>query len=153
MPWKVEGYKCSLSIRIVGPMQKKIGKLWLIICLNFFEKISLDPSQVSTSYFLHFEGFETWWVCEIRLNKNSLYSIGEDAMIKDFKLEILKCFNSLIIEHWIFHIFIFFYQIGQILKALGEWLQMFFELQKQRINVWDSTAFEFWSVHSLTYLS
>jgi len=34
------------------------------------------------------------------LYKISLYARGKDATVKDFKLEILICFNSPITEHW-----------------------------------------------------
>jgi len=76
-------------------------------------------------------------------------------MIKGFKLEILICFSSPIIEHWMplhqtphiftipllnWEIFIFAIPLSNwanflALKALGE-LQMFFELQNKRNNVW-----------------
>jgi hypothetical protein len=53
-----------------------------------------------------------------------MYFRNKDAMIQGFKLEILICFNSPIIKHQT--------SIFVALETLGEKLQMFFELQKQR---------------------
>jgi hypothetical protein len=78
----------------------------MIVCFNFFWKNSswtLSPSNpISFSFLVRsFEWFKTWWVCQSGLYKTSFYSRSQDVMIKDFKLEILICFNSLITEHWI----------------------------------------------------
>jgi len=64
-----------------------------------FEKIALD---LSLGFLPHF-----WFVlndlkpdvCTQGLYKTSLYFKGEDARLQDFKLEILTCCNSLIIDH------------------------------------------------------
>jgi len=74
--------------------------------LQFFWKNSswtLPPSNPISFSFLvcSFEWFKTWWVCQWGLYKTSFYSRSQDVMIKDFKLEILICSNSLITEHWI----------------------------------------------------
>jgi hypothetical protein len=69
---------------------------------SLFEKIALHLSLVLASYLPHF-----WFVlndlkpdvCNRGLYKTSLYFKGEDARIQDFKLEILTCCNSLIIDH------------------------------------------------------
>jgi hypothetical protein len=56
-----------------------------------------------------------------------MYFRDKDATIQGFKLEILICFNSPIIKHSTSNFV--------ALETLGEGLQMFFELQKQRNNV------------------
>jgi hypothetical protein len=84
-------------------------------------------------------------VCQLGLYKTSLYTRNKDATTKDFKLEILICFNSPITVHWIplhqtshnFHIPLLNWETFMALEVLGGKLQMFFE---------------FWSVHSPTYL-
>jgi len=42
-----------------------------------------------SSFLIHFERLKTWWVHQLGLYKNSLYSKCKDAMIKYLKLEML----------------------------------------------------------------
>ncbi len=70
------------------------------------EKIGLEPYIALIPYLSHFsvhffEWFKTWWVCQLGLYKTSFHSRSQDVMIKDFKLEILIRFNSLLIKRWI----------------------------------------------------
>jgi hypothetical protein len=84
-------------------------------------------------------------VRQLGLYKTSLYFKGKDAMIKDFKLENLICFNSSIIKklnpltpntpYFPPHSSIELSNFFMTLEALGERLQMFFELHKQNNNV------------------
>jgi hypothetical protein len=88
-------------------------------------------------------------VRQIKFNKTSLNSRGKDAMIKDFKLEILICFNPPVVEHWTlytkhstsFVIPFLIWAIFTMLEVLGGRLQMFFELWKQRNDVWRFNLF------------
>jgi hypothetical protein len=79
-------------------------KGWVIVC---FKNKILDSSRpltssnsITSSFLVHFEWFKTWWVHQLKLYKTSFYFKGKDAMIQDFKLTILICINSSIIEHW-----------------------------------------------------
>jgi len=116
--------------------------------LKFFWKNSSKPlsssSPLSSSNLVGFEWLKIWWMRQLRLYKTSLYFRGKDAMIKDFKLKILICSISPIIEHWTplhrtRHIFppitLLNWEIFAALEALGEGIQMFFQIQKQRNNV------------------
>jgi len=90
-------------------------------------------------------------VHQLELYKNSLYSRGKDAMIKDFKLKILICFNSPIIKIWILlhqtpHMFLFLlsnWAIFVILEVIGGGLRILFEFHKQDTMCESSTSFEF----------
>jgi len=69
---------------------------------NIWKK-ALDPSLVPAPYLPLYSPF---WVIknpmgahQIKLYKTSLSSRGKNATIKDFKLQILFCFNSPITEH------------------------------------------------------
>ncbi len=80
-------------------------------------------------------------MCQLELYKTYLYSRSKDATIKDFKLEILICFNSSITKPpYTNTLYLppFLYQIEQffcrVLEALARWLEIFFELQKQQRN-------------------
>jgi hypothetical protein len=71
-------------------------------------------------------------------------------MIKEFKLEILICFNSLITEHLTPlcqtpHIF-------AMLKAVGGKLQTVLNFKSKRTMCEDLTSFEFLNVCSPNYL-
>jgi hypothetical protein len=96
------------------------------------------------SFLLWFEWFKTWWVRQLRLYKTSFYSKCKDAAIKDFKIRILICFNSPITEHWTFlhqtpHVYpilLWNWELLATFETLGGGLQIIFELQKQRHNVW-----------------
>jgi hypothetical protein len=75
--------------------------------------------------------------------KTSLYFRDKDGTIKDFKIEILICFNSLITKHWpplhqTSHIFPHSFTKLSHCCTVGStrWLQMFFKLQKEMSNVW-----------------
>jgi hypothetical protein len=65
----------------------------------------------------------------------TFYSTSKYALIKDFKLKILICFNSPIIKHWtplhqtphIFYVPLSNYAIFVMLEALGGGLQIFFK--------------------------
>jgi hypothetical protein len=73
----------------------------------------------------------------------NLYFRGKDAMIKDFKLQILICSISPITEHWTPYtkhtisspITLLNWEIFAALEALGEGIQIFFQIQKQSNNV------------------
>jgi hypothetical protein len=75
----------------------------MIVYFNIFEKNSFrllsSSNPISSLILIHFEWFETWWVCQLGIYKKFVYSKGKDTTIKDFKLEILICFNLFIIEH------------------------------------------------------
>ncbi len=125
---------------------RNLGRGWVIVSFNFFEKVTLDPSLVPAPYVPHFSvGFEwlkTWWMHQVQFYKTSLYSKGKDAMIIDFKLKILIWFNSPILKHLTRLMPNIPYSIPSpnwamfpTLEGLGEGLQMFVELQKQRNNV------------------
>jgi hypothetical protein len=117
-----------------------------------FEKISFKPlsnsSPIFSSFLVHFEWLKTCLGCQLRLYKTSLYSKGKDTMIQDFKfnITIYELFNSPITEHQIplhqttLYCPPFLYWIKQFflvtLEAIGGELQMFFEPQKQRNNMW-----------------
>jgi hypothetical protein len=76
-------------------------------------------------------------VHQLGLYKTYLYFRGKDAMIKDFKLEKLICFNPPITEHQtplhqttrIFHIQLSNWVTFVALETLGAGIQMFFELR------------------------
>ncbi len=115
--------------------------------LQKFEKIAQSfssSSPISSSLLVCFEWIKTRWVCQLRIYKTSFYSRGKNTTIKDIKLKILICFKSPIVEHWTPlhqtpHIFphpLSNWAILTALEALDEGLQIFFELQKQRNNVW-----------------
>jgi hypothetical protein len=75
---------------------------WMIVCFKKFEKYLYTPlssSLIYSSFLVWFKWLKTWCVHQLELYKTSLYSRGKDATIKDFKLEILICFNSAIVEH------------------------------------------------------
>jgi len=119
----------------------------MIVFFKFYEKVvTLDPSLVPAPYLPHFkvcfEWLKTWWVHQVGLHKASLYSKGKDAMIIDFKVKLLIWFNSPIFEHWNSFTQNIPYPIPSpnwatfpTLVGLGEGLQMFVEIQKQRNNV------------------
>lgn len=145
MSLSLEGYNWLFSVWSRGATQKPRKSLGNSF-LQFFEKVTLDPSLVSAPYVPHvlvcFGWFKTWWMHWVELHKTSLYSKGKDAMIIDFKLKILIWFNSPILKHltcltpniadsipspnW---------AMFPTLEGLGPGLQMFVELQKQRNNV------------------
>ncbi len=99
---------------------------------------------ISFSFLVCFEWFKTWWVRHLGLCKTSLYFKGKDATTEDFKLKILIFFYLWIIKcltplHQTSHIFLIplpNWAIFMVLEVLDGRLQMFFELQKQRNNVW-----------------
>jgi hypothetical protein len=134
-----------------------------MFCFNFFWKNGSWPlsvsSPISFSFFVPFKWFKTSRVHQPRL----FYSIGKDARIKDFKLEVLIRFNSPITKNWTLlhqtpsylpHSYTesINFAVFAMLEVLGRGLQMFFELQKQRNNV---SGFNlFWVLKcSLTSLS
>jgi len=77
-------------------------------------------------------------------------------MVKDFKLEILIYFDSPLYEHWTIYTkhstsFLIPFSIWAtftMLEVLGRRLQMFFELRKQRNNVW---RFNLFWVHKCSF--
>jgi hypothetical protein len=97
----------------------------MMVCFNFFEKNSSSPfsnsNSISFSFLVRLKWFKMSWVHQLKLYFKKLYSKGKDAMIKDFMLKFLICFNSPIIEHWIMLISNnpifspFLYKIEQIL--------------------------------------
>jgi hypothetical protein len=66
---------------------------------NFRQLFSSSPR--SSSFLVYFEWFKAYWVHQLWIYKTSLYSKNKDAIIKDFKLEILGqiYFNSPITKH------------------------------------------------------
>jgi hypothetical protein len=68
----------------------------MIVCFKRFEKITLDfspvpvPVPISSLFLVCIEWYKTWWMHQLGLYR-TLYSKGKDAIIKDFKLEILIC--------------------------------------------------------------
>jgi hypothetical protein len=75
----------------------------MIVCFNCFgEKTSWSlygSNLISFSFLVCFEWFKTWWVCQLKIYKLSLYFKGKDATIQGFKFKILFYFNSSIIKH------------------------------------------------------
>jgi len=75
----------------------------MIVYFNIFEKNSsrllCTSNLISFSILIHFEWFKTWWVRQLGIYKTFVYSKSKDATIKNFKLEILICFNLPIIQH------------------------------------------------------
>jgi hypothetical protein len=74
--------------------------------LQFFWKNSSwtlsSSNPISFSFLVRsFEWLKIWWVCQLGLYKTSFYSRSQYVMIKDLKLEILICLNSLITNRWI----------------------------------------------------
>jgi hypothetical protein len=51
---KLKGYKCSLSVRSKGVIERTQEDKWVIVCFQNFEQLALDPSLVPTSYLPHF---------------------------------------------------------------------------------------------------
>ncbi len=132
--------------------------------LQFFWQTSFRPlsssSLISSSFLVCFEWLKIWWGCQVRLYKNSLYSRGKDAMIKDLKFEILLCFKSLITKHRTP-----LHQTPHILpgplpnwktfaavKVLNEGLNFSLSFRIKGTLCADSTSFEFVSVCSSAYL-
>jgi hypothetical protein len=73
-------------------------------CYNFLEKIVLDTSSIPAHiYFI----FKSVW-SNLKLDGSTNYSFVkclcipkiEKATIKDFRLNILSCFNSHTVKHW-----------------------------------------------------
>jgi hypothetical protein len=97
---KLEGHKWSLSI--IGRKEQHRKRMSDSL-LQFFWKYNSKPlspfTSISSSFLVCFEWFNIWWVHQLRLDKASSHFKAKDATIKDFKLEILICFNSLIIKH------------------------------------------------------
>ncbi len=145
----------------VKEQQRKCRQRMSDNLFQFFPKINLKPlsssSPISFSYLVCFEWFRIWWwVHQLGLYKNPLYSRGKDAMIKDFKLEILICLNSPIIKNWILwhqtpHMFLVPLSNWAIFVML-EGLWILFEFHKQETMCESSTSFELLSVCSLPYL-
>ncbi len=94
---KLEAYKSFLSVRSKGAM-RETREEDVIVCFNIFEKIILSSfSLIFSSFFVRFEQFKKPYECkQLGFYKTSLYCKGKDSTIKDFKLEILICFNSII---------------------------------------------------------
>jgi hypothetical protein len=98
-----------------------------------------------SSLLVYLEWFKTWWVPSYGFTKLLWYSKIEHATIQFFELEILICFNSTITKHWtplhqtprIFLISLSTWKFLAALEALGGGVQMFFEIQNQRNNVWE----------------
>jgi hypothetical protein len=119
------------------------------VSFNFFEKFSCRPlstcSPISSSFSVCFEWFKIWLVPWLKLYKTSFHYRGkQECNHQRFYPKILFCFNSPINEHWtsltpkisyLPHSFIKLSNFGG-LEGLGERLQTFFELQKQRNKVW-----------------
>ncbi len=86
---------------------KKHRKRMSDILLQFFWKNCSRSFSNScllfSSYLVCFEWFKIWWVHQLWLYKTSLYFRGKNETIEDFKLKILICFHSPIIEHWTPH--------------------------------------------------
>ncbi len=133
----------------------------MIVCFNKFEKISLDPSLVPATYL----SLLFWLILNLmgvptKALQNFFVFQRQKCKIGDFKLKILICCKSLIIKPWtpfhqtphIFPILLWNWAIFLILEVLGEGLQMFFQLQKQRTMRKDSISFVFLSVCSQAYL-
>ncbi len=83
---------------------ENIARGWVIVWFNSFwvhsSRLLSSSSSIFFWFLVCFEWFKIWWVRQSRLYNNLYYSTGKDAMVKDFKLKILICFKSLIIEHW-----------------------------------------------------
>jgi len=98
-------------------------------------------------------------VHQLRLYKTSLYFRGKDAMIKDFKLEILICLidpSPNIEPHYTKHALSspFLYRIDQFLalEERGGGYKCSFSFRRRGTMCEDVTSFEFLSVHSSAYL-
>jgi hypothetical protein len=125
---KLEGYRCSLSVWSKEVIQKntRIFFSWKNISRPFS---SFNPIFSS---FKIFEWLKTWWVHILRLYKISLNA------------RILICFNLHITKHWtplhqtshIFLILLSNWVIFMVFETLGGGLNMFFELQKLKNNMW-----------------
>ncbi len=118
-------------------------KGWVIVCfknkiLNSSGPLS-SSNSISSSFLVHLEWFQTWWVHQLKLYKTSFCSKGKDARIQDFKLVILIRFDSLNTVTPNTHIFSIPLLNGKILgmlEVLGEGVQILLELQKQKNYVW-----------------
>ncbi len=83
----------------------KLRDVYVIGCANWRPTNFLWASEVNEQCRKHrkrvnercFDRWKAQWVCQLELYKTYLYSRSKDATIKDFKLEILICFNSSII--------------------------------------------------------
>jgi hypothetical protein len=101
---KLEGHKWSLSIRGIKEQHRKHRKRMSDSLFQFFWKYNTRPlspfTSKSFSFLICFEWFKIWWVHQLRrLYKASFHFKGKDATIKDLKLKILICSNSLITKH------------------------------------------------------
>ncbi len=101
---KLEVYKCSLRLEAKNK-HRKHKKRMSDSLLQFFWKndsriLSSSSLIMSFSFLVCFEWFKIRWVHWLRFYKTSLYLRGKDAMIKDFKFEILIHFNPLVTKHW-----------------------------------------------------
>ncbi len=132
--------------------------------LEFFFKKNSRPLSSSCPIFYSFvvclQWFKTCWVHQLKLYQLSLYSRCKETMIKDFKLEILICFNSPITKHWTplhqtSYIFPFLYGIEQFLQHWKRWAEGYkfsFIFRNRGTICQNLTSFEFWNVCSLAYL-
>jgi hypothetical protein len=136
-------------------IKKNKKKGWMIISFNFFEKIALDPSLLLAPYLPHiFSLVRMIWnlmVVPTMALQTFLYFKGKDAMIKNFKLEIVIYFNSLIINHWttlhqtpnIFSTPLSNQAIFVTLETLGGRLQFVLSFRNKATICEDSISFEF----------
>jgi hypothetical protein len=95
--WRVTNVLVALEVH---EQLRKHRKRMSDSLLQFFWKTISRPlsssSPIFFSFLIRFEWFKTWLVHQLEFHKTSFYSRGKDATIKDFKLEILIYFNSLI---------------------------------------------------------
>jgi hypothetical protein len=161
---KLEGYKCSLSVKSKWAahnkhMKRMSDSLLQILWKNNSRSLS-SSSFISSSFLVCFEWFKTRCVHQLGVYKRSLHSRGKDTMIQDLKHKIKIYFNSPIIEHWaplhqtphILPIPLLNWEIFAALESLGEELQIFLSFRIKGTMCEDSTLFDFLSVCSLDYL-
>jgi len=122
----------------------------VIVCVNFFWKHSsrllYSSRSISSSFLVRFEWFKTRWVHQLGLYETSMYS--PEAKMQRSKISSSKSKSVLIHSppttkpsplHQTLRIFLIHlsnWVIFAELEALGEGLQIFFDLQKKRKNMW-----------------
>jgi hypothetical protein len=60
---------------------------WVIVCFNFLGEVAQEllssSSLISSSFWVHFQWFKTWWVHQLELYKN--FFVFQEAKMQQFK--------------------------------------------------------------------
>jgi len=123
--------------------------------LELVTKLMQSIFSLISSFLVWFYWFKMWWVHQLGFYKPVyiLKAKMQGSNILNYKSKSISICPSTNIEplytkHHIFpHFFIYIFFVA--LEALGWRLQMFFELQKQRNNVWGFDLLWFFNVYFL----